>query len=429
MSIAALLVLGGMPSASAAEPSAPAWTTASFEDIPVRETGTVNKVADGDTFRFIPDGANGYVTVRLLGINTPEVRGFLGANFERDMCGGPEASALLASLLPKGSRVQLRSVIPNSIGEDGRWRRFAFAWNEQTGQFDIDVQAQMAAAGFAMWFTTAGETTLSYQYRVLIEQAQQAGQGIWDPTYCGPVEQPDARVSLVVIWDAPGNDNFNINGEQIIVRNIGSAPVDISGWLLRDSSLTSWFTMPNGSVLAPNDFRVVHVGSGTSGLPQPRDLYMNSTKALFSNPSTSYFMGDAAYLLDRSTAIRSYFQYPCVLDCTDALRGFVRIRAVQPVQTSNKPRIAANQEYVVITNTSSSAVLLDGYYLRYRTLTYPFIPNTRIAPGGRLIVRMGKGTPTSATQYWGRARPLLTNDGGVLQLLSPTNVLVSAKKW
>jgi micrococcal nuclease len=426
---AALLVLSGTPTVSAVTQPAPAWTTASFEDIPVRETGTVNTVADGDTFRFIPDGANGYVTVRLLGINTPEVRGFLGANFERDMCGGPEASAILASLLPRGSRVQLRSVIPDLRGEDGRWRRFAFAWNEQTGQFDIDVQAEMAAAGFAMWFTTAGETTLSYQYRVLVEQAQQAGRGIWNPTLCGPVEQPDARVSLVVLWDAPGNDNLNINGEQIIVRNIGSAPVDLSGWLLRDSSLTSWFTMPNGSVLAPNDFRVVHVGSGTSGLPQPRDLYMNSTKALFSNPSTSYFMGDAAYLLDRSTAIRSYFQYPCVLDCSDALRGIVRIQTVQPIQSSNKPRIAANSEYVVIVNTSSSPVLLDGYYLRYRTLTYPFIPNTCIAPGGRLTVRMGQGTPTRRTQYWGRARPLLTNGGGVITLLSPTNALVSAKKW
>jgi micrococcal nuclease len=429
VSSAALLVLSGTPTVSAAARSAPVWTTASYTDIPVRETGTVNTVADGDTFRFIPDGANGYVTVRLLGINTPEVRGFLGANFDRDMCGGPEASTVLASLLPAGSRVQLRSVIPNSTGEDGRWRRYAFAWNEQTGQFDIDVQASMAAAGFAMWFPTAGETTLSYQYRVLIEQAQQAGRAIWDPTYCGPVEQPDARVSLVVIWDAPGNDNLNINGEQIIVRNIGSVPVDLSGWLLRDSSNTSWFTMPKGSVLAPNDFRVVHVGTGTNGSPKPRDLYMNSTRALFSNTSTSFFMGDGAYLLDPSTSIRSYFQYPCVLDCSDSLRGIVRIRTVQPIQTSSKPRIAANQEYVVIVNRSSSPVLLDGYYLRYRTSTYPFIPNTRIAPGGRLTVRMGQGTPTRKTQYWGRARPLLTNGGGVIRLLSPTNVLVSQKKW
>ncbi len=408
---------------------APAWTTATFESIPIRETGTVDRVADGDTFRFIPDGANEFVTVRLLGINTPEVRGFLGSNFDRDMCGGVAASSLLASLLPAGSRVQLRSVIPDAIGTDGRWRRYAFAFNEQTGQFDIDVQAVVAAAGLAMWFPTGGETTMSYPYRVLVEQAEQAGRGIWTPTFCGPVEQPDAQVSVVVNWDAPGNDNVNINGERVIVRNVGAAPVDLSGWQLRDSSLTAWFDMPNGSVLAPNDYRVVHVGSGANGFPEPRDLYMNSTKALFSNVSPHFFMGDGAYLLDRSSAVRSFILYPCALDCSDALRGRVRIAAVQPVQTSSKPRVAANQEYIVIRNRSAAPALLDGYYLRYRTSTYAFLPNTRIAPGARLTVRMGTGTPTRRVQYWGRVRPLLTNGGGTVSLLSPTNVLVSKKSW
>lgn len=415
--------------ASLPTPQAPAWATVTYESIPIRETGTVNRVADGDTFRFIPDGQTGYVTVRLLGINTPEVRGFLGANFDRDMCGGPEASALLAALLPSGSRVRLRSVIPDAVGTDGRWRRYAFAFNEQTGQFDIDVQAVLAASGLAMWFPTAGETTMSYPYRVLVEQAQQAGRGIWTPTYCGPVEQPDARVSLTVIWDAPGNDNITINGEQVIVRNVGTSPVDLSGWRLRDSSLTAWYTLPDGSVLAPDDYRVVHVGSGTNGLPGPRDLYMNSDKALFSNVSPILFMGDGAYLLDRSTAVRSYVQYPCALDCSDALQGLVRITAVQPVQTSRIARIAANQEYIVIRNRSTSPVLLDGYFLRYRTSTYPFLANTRIGPGGKLTVRMGRGTPTSTVQFWGRSTPLLTNGGGTVSLLSPTNVLISSRQW
>lgn len=427
--LAAVVPAPASSTASSSASQAPGWATATYESIPVRETGTVKRVADGDTFRFIPEGQRDYVTVRLLGINTPEVRGFLGSNFDRDMCGGPEASALLASLLPAGSRVQLRSVIPDAIGSDGRWRRYAFAFNEQTGQFDIDVQAALAAAGLAMWFPTAGETTMSYPYRVLVEQAEVAGRGIWTPTYCGPVEQPDARVSLVAIWDAPGNDNVNINGEQVIVRNAGTSPVDLSGWQLRDSSLTAWYTMPDGSVLAPDDYRVVHVGSGVNGSPGPRDLYMNSTKALFSNVSPVFFMGDGAYLLDRSSAVRSYFQYPCALDCSDPLRGLVRITSVQPVQTSRIARIAANQEFVVIWNRSTTPALLDGYYLRYRTSTYAFIPNTRIAPGATLTVRMGRGTPTRTVQYWGRTRPLLTNGGGTVSLLSPTNVLVSARTW
>ena len=46
-----------------------------YLEIPIQETGVVDLVADGDTFRFIENGTSEYVTIRLLGVNTPEVRG------------------------------------------------------------------------------------------------------------------------------------------------------------------------------------------------------------------------------------------------------------------------------------------------------------------------------------------------------------------
>jgi hypothetical protein len=55
---------------------------------------------------------------------------------------------------------------------------------------------------------------------------------------------------------------------------------DLSGWLLRDSSLTSWYYFPSGTVLPAGDFRIVHVGSGTPGSPTARVLYMGSTEPL-----------------------------------------------------------------------------------------------------------------------------------------------------
>ena len=52
----------------------------SYLDIPIQETGIVDVVLDGDTFRFIEEGATDNVTVRLLGVNTPKIRGFNNAN-------------------------------------------------------------------------------------------------------------------------------------------------------------------------------------------------------------------------------------------------------------------------------------------------------------------------------------------------------------
>ena len=78
----------------------------------------VDVVLDGDTFRFIEEGATDSVTVRLLGVNTPEIRGFNNANRDKDMCGGPEATRLLASWLPPGTKVQLRSLDKASFKDE-----------------------------------------------------------------------------------------------------------------------------------------------------------------------------------------------------------------------------------------------------------------------------------------------------------------------
>lgn len=422
---ASLMLAAIIPPVQAAPPNS---FQTRYLDIPVQETGIVDVVADGDTFRFIEDGTSEYVTVRLLGVNTPEIRGFNNVHRDEDMCGGAEATEVLRSVLQPGSKVQLRALSKESEGR-GRIQRFAFAWNPLTEQYDIDVQAIIAQSGLAMWFTIKTEASLSYQYRVMIAQTQIEKKGIWNPEYCGPLEQPDANVSVIVNWDAAGNDNTNINGEFIIVRNTGDQDVDLTGWLLRDSSLTAWFYFPSGSVLAPNDFRVVHSGIGVGGTPNPRDLYMNSETALFPNIAPKLFLGDGAYLLDRNTAMRSYYEYPCVLDCSDPMQGVLRITSVNAVSTAKSMAERANQEYIQIKNEGLVPALLDGYYLRRGVSTYPFLVNSVIKPGKILTVRIGKGTPTPSTQYWGRDSTLLRDSGDRVALMSNRNVTISAKAW
>lgn len=425
-----LLTINPATAATYSEPFPfPDPTSVDYTQIPIQETGVVDVVADGDTIRFIEEGTSDFVTVRLLGINTPEVRGFYSKNRDEDMCGAVAATDLLSSLLPPGWPVQLRSLRKESIGSDGRIQRYAFAYNAATGAYDIDVQAALAQAGLAMWFTVGDEAALSYPYAVMTSQAQLERRGIWNPEYCGPIEQPDASLSVIAHWDAGRNDNANPNGEYTIVRNTGSTPVDISGWLLRDSSLSFWFNFPEGSVLQPGDYRVVHAGEGQPGSPNPRDLYMGSPGALLANTSDDRFTGDGVYLLDKSTAMRTWFEWPCVIDCTDPAQGTLRITDVNPVATAKKPARAANQEYVIIQNTGDQEINLDGYYLRYRSASYPFTVDSRIAPGKKLTVFIGKGVPTNKTQFWGRDRPLLMNSSGTVELLSERNVLISSKTW
>ncbi|MGB1079511.1 MAG: thermonuclease family protein, partial [Candidatus Nanopelagicales bacterium] len=81
--LGALSVVGAAAHAAPSTPFPfPDYSTVDYTQVPIQETGVVDVVADGDTFRFIEDGSSSYVTVRLLGINTPEVRGFYNKNRE-----------------------------------------------------------------------------------------------------------------------------------------------------------------------------------------------------------------------------------------------------------------------------------------------------------------------------------------------------------
>ena len=318
--------------------------------------------------------------MRLLGVNTPEIRGFNNANRDKDMCGGPESTRLLASWLPPGTKVQLRSLDKASF-KDERIQRYAFAWNPQTNQYDIDLQAVIAQSGLATWFTLENESALSYKYRVMIAQTQLKKIGLWSSDLCGPLEQPEAKLSVNVNWNAQGNDRENINGEYAIIRNVGESNVDVTGWVLRDIGVSDWFRFPPGSTLAPNDFRVVHMGVGTNGTPNPRDLYWGSGEALFRNTVIDSFLGDGAYLLNQNTAVRSYYEYPCVLDCSDPMKGVLRITKVNTTSTAKKCHS------VRIRNTSGSKILesLQCYWMA--TTSDAMFPRTHSYP----IPQLGRG--------------------------------------
>ena len=72
------------------------------------------------------------------------------------------------------------------------------------------------------------------------------------------------------------------------------------------------------------------------------------------------------------------------------------------------PAKRANEEYVVVRNIGTTPVLLDGYYLRRKASTYPFMANTRSSrPGGHGAHR--QGDPTATTQFWGQPSTLLND--------------------
>jgi hypothetical protein len=219
-------------------------------------------------------------------------------------------------------------------------------------------------------------------------------------------------------WDADGNDTSNPDGEWVKVRNLDPvAPVDLSGWFVRDSALRR-FVFPPGVVVAPGATVTVNVGIDGDGVTL---FAWNLTRPVFENATADdQGMGDGAYLFDPLANLRAVMISPCRYACADPLGGAIAISA-QPV----------GRESVTLTNVSAGAVDLDGHVLKSAPYSYHFAPGTVLQPGASLVVRT-RGAPEDdepLLKHWGNANTILNDGGDVVRLASYTDVTIACAAW
>ena len=130
--------------------------------------GSIVEAVDGDTVKVL-DAEGRRVTVRLIGIDTPETKR-PGVGVE---CGGPQASALMAQLARPGREVTLRTD-PTQDTVDRYDRLLAYAAVEGRS-----LQARMLAAGWATTYVYDDEPFQRYErFRTAERRARDAGLGV-----------------------------------------------------------------------------------------------------------------------------------------------------------------------------------------------------------------------------------------------------------
>lgn len=414
---AVLAAVAGLASSALIAPTA---TAGEWDAIHAWETAKVSRIVDGDTMIVVDEVTGAESRVRFIGLNAPEKE----TKSKPGQCGWWQATDDLAELAPVGSRVRLASLDASSKGRSDRPQRVVLAWNKLTDEFDIDLSWAMAERGWGVWFTVPHEAAMSAKYRDVIARAQQRQVGIWDPTLCGEREQPDAQLDIRIGRVAAGSTDQE---EWVTVRNMGQSTVDLSGWTLRDSGITGWFTFPGGSVLAPGDYRTVFTGKGTAGSRDGHDLYVGAKVKLYQNPGTGpYLVGDGAYLLDKAGAYRFWREYPCTGACTtDPLAG-VTVDSV--FLGRKKGRTRAQTQMVRVANWGQSTVCMDGARIESGTSTYRFKPGVCIAPGTMWSLLGGSGADTATTGHWNKTVPALWASG-TLTLRDDLNRVVATRTW
>jgi endonuclease YncB( thermonuclease family) len=248
------------------------------------ETANVTTVIDGDTIR-VNNAAGTDVRVRLIGINTPEA----------DECFGPESTEAL-EMLVDGKKITMVGDVAD-MDDFSRLLRYVYL---PDGTFVNEV---MVRQGFAVANEYPPNVAQSEVLATALKRAKSEDLGLWADDSCG--EPSEATLVITdVEYDAPGNDNDNLNGEWVDIENRGGTATDMTGWVLKDESATHRFNFPDGMNLDIGTEVRVFTGCGVdTGGPSSVELYWCEDGAVWNND------GDTAFLLDPEGNIHDEWSY------------------------------------------------------------------------------------------------------------------------
>jgi endonuclease YncB( thermonuclease family) len=266
-------------------------------------------VDDGDTIDVRIPGASSRSRVRLTGLNATE-QSVYSSNpaSQRGECHALDATTLLTNLI-KRSNDQVRLVFENRLTRAGV-RLVKTIQVFVRGSWH-DAGSLLVSRGEALFLPNGKETAWNRQYMFLSQQAASRGLGMFDTTFCGFGPDQDIPIKVTVRPNAPGDDTLNINGEIVRIFNLGTRPLNLGGWWIRDSS-TRRYVFPTGAVVPAGDKITVHVGKGDD---TPDTYYWGLNTPIFDNPTNDdRAIGDGAYLFDPDGDARAWMFYPCRID-------------------------------------------------------------------------------------------------------------------
>jgi micrococcal nuclease len=228
------VLLAAPVAGSSGDPAAPLPSDA--------EAVTVLSITDGDTLDVrLLDG--GSAEVRLIGINTPEA----------NECFSEEATMVLEVLAPVGSQIGMTTDV-SDVDQFDRLLRYLWVGG-------MSVNEESVRRGAAISRRYAPDIAMALRFEEAQVEAKAAGLGLWAPEACGPGADADLSV-IAVEYDAPGNDNENLNEEWIRIFNGGDNVVDMSGWSIKDESASNRYEFPALFALAAGEAVTIYSGCG-----------------------------------------------------------------------------------------------------------------------------------------------------------------------
>lgn len=243
----------------------------------------VTEVFDGDTLKL----ENGEI-IRLLGINAPE---------KGQPYSAKSTQFLKETLLNRP--VQLTFDVQN---KDRYGRTLGYVYSGS-----LFVNLELARRGLAVIETIAPNVAHSDEIKAAQDDAKKNCRGLWEGL-CGKTGESGLGSGSSCVYisqinaDPPGNDTNKKNEEWVEIKNSCSDSVQLSSYLIKDSSASNTYTF-NAFSLGSNGVVKIHSGCGQDS---STDLYWKCPEGRYAIWNNS---GDHAYLYNSSGVLVSDYQY------------------------------------------------------------------------------------------------------------------------
>lgn len=201
--------------------------------------------------------------------------------------GGPHATGpeFLSAVSPSVAVIQVGA--GNEYGHPD-WEVLRLLSGAGVSVFRTDLDGTVRVQSDGVNYSLATDTGGSYAtlrtpgYSLAQDSASSLSSSRPDRTRISPLEFTGA------VFDAPGDDRTNINGEYVVVTNQGISPINLSGYRLSDRGSYTTYTFP-GITLEGGASVTIFSGDGQD---QGDSLFMHAASPVWGN------QGDSATLKD-----------------------------------------------------------------------------------------------------------------------------------
>lgn len=231
---------------------------AAGQDSSTGDPAVVDEVLDGDTV-VLGDGER----VRLMGLDATETGEPYAA----------EATERLTEMVA-GENVTL---VATQEDRDRYDRLLRYIYVNDTNANRVLVEDGLATA-----YYPSGTDQYTDAFMDVEQAARDADQYLWDRSRAA-----DCISVTAFHWDAPGDDRYNMNGENVTFRNRCDS-VNLAGWTVSDAG-TMRYTFPD-TVLFENDSVTLYSGAGTD---TDTNRFWEASRPVWNNDGDRLFLRDA----------------------------------------------------------------------------------------------------------------------------------------